>query len=91
MLSPQAKLGSWWLFIVCQNPKCCRDLLLAEVPSPQQQPQMKVEGGRMTCPHCLTLNTYRAEQVRRSQVTGLQRSALYAESRQTMTKRKTQS
>ena len=62
---PHAKPGGWWLFTVCQNPNCRRDLLLAEVPSPQQQAHILIEDGRATCVHCQTVNRYRAAQVRR--------------------------
>jgi hypothetical protein len=67
MAAQQAKLGSWWLFIICSQ--CHRQMLLAEVPSPDQEPNLVVEGGQATCPHCHVMHRYRANQVRRQPIT----------------------
>lgn len=48
--------GKWYLVIVCTA--CGKDVPFSEVPSPQEQPKLRVRTAAVTCPHCHTKARY---------------------------------
>ncbi len=66
MAMTPTKPGGWYFFIVCHN--CEREILLSEAPSPEQEKAPKVQGGKVTCPHCQSARTFQPSQVGRGRV-----------------------
>jgi hypothetical protein len=66
MAMTPTKPGEWYFFIVCHN--CEREILLSEAPSPEQEKAPKIQGGKVTCPHCQSARTFQPSQVGRGRV-----------------------
>ena len=61
-----AKPGAWYFFVVC--PSCKKQIIFREAPSPEMELRPFVTGVKLACEGCGKANTFRASQVRRSQV-----------------------
>src|SRR5712692_3839977 len=66
MAMTPTKPGGWYFFIVCHN--CQKEILLSEAPSQEQEKTPKVQGGKVTCPHCQSARTFEPSQVGRGWV-----------------------
>ncbi len=60
------KPGAWYFFVVC--PLCNKPIIFREAPSPEMELRPFVTGVKLACDGCGKTNTFRASQVRRSQV-----------------------